>query len=788
LSTYDGLKRLEQNTWVPLFEDSLAKKYIYTSYKDNANRFWFGTKQDGVLSISSAGNIKMEFVHIPLSFNLVSGFFEDRDKNIWVAGFRGLLKLTPAYFKTLSLPAFQKMGTIRKSISMPSGKTLLSGDDGQIMELQPQRQGGALPIPSNSFHLDAANDFIDFSSFDDVGRVWFTTRESNLYRLDDRKLKKFNSIVFPGNNHFRGLCYNKKQKKLYVCGDSVLLSGDENHLDTFFSEPTHQFIPLPLNIYVEEDNGSMLVQTLENGLFLMTGKNEIQPVDKKINFSLAVLNTGGNNDRENIIWAVYQGKSIMKYRWKTNQVPKVIDSITEKNGLPYNYILDLVIDDEKKIWLATSKGIVLMQKEANGKWITQHVLINESGSFSPLSFSRLMNDRLGNIWLTLQDKVLIFNSAKTKLSPIETHTVIENVLLFNQPTNWTPATDSVEGYRMVPVHPVLNYNQNTLSIFFNGLQYSDNFQTEYTYRLAPLDTSWSSPGQSNSVSFYQLAPANYSFQVRSRLKGFEWGEAAVFAFKIKIPIWDRWWFRLAIILIASGIIFFMFRQRLKQLNIRTGLKNQLRELEMKALKAQMNPHFIHNALNSIQSLIINHRSEEAGYYVSKFARLLRQVFENSEKNLISLEKELDTLQLYVDLEMLRLNREVIYHIHIDEDLIVSEIKIPPLILQPFVENALWHGLNNKTGQKMLTASITEKDGYIVCEITDNGVGRKKAGEVSNNFPEGNLSMAVHTTRQRLLEFNQSPNVEPVSFIDLVEGNVPAGTKVVIRIKSTYGQA
>ena len=199
----------------------------------------------------------------------------------------------------------------------------------------------------------------------------------------------------------------------------------------------------------------------------------------------------------------------------------------------------------------------------------------------------------------------------------------------------------------------------------------------------------------------------------------------------------------------------------------------------------MNPHFIHNALNSIQSLVVNNKNDEASRYISKFAKLLRQVLENSDKELVSLDKELYSLQLYVDLEKLRMNMDVDYNVNIDDSIIPSELKIPPLILQPFVENALWHGLSRKEGDKKIVLSISTKPGWIICEICDNGVGRKKAVDTYGMFPEGNLSKAVNIIRKRLVDFNQSPGTEPITFIDHGENGVATGTSVIARVRISY---
>jgi LytS/YehU family sensor histidine kinase len=222
---------------------------------------------------------------------------------------------------------------------------------------------------------------------------------------------------------------------------------------------------------------------------------------------------------------------------------------------------------------------------------------------------------------------------------------------------------------------------------------------------------------------------------------------------------------------------------MKQLRTQHTFRQQLRELEMKALKAMMNPHFIHNALNSIQSLIIHQRTTEASHYISSFAKLLRQVLENADMNVISLEKELAGLQLYIELEKLRMNMDVSYEVKTDADIITSELKIPPLILQPFVENALWHGLTKKAGEKKITLAVTVEADWIYCTITDNGIGRESASTNGDAFPEGHLSKSISITKQRLDDYNNSRTMEPVTFRDLYENNLPAGTEVAIRIRN-----
>jgi len=280
-----------------------------------------------------------------------------------------------------------------------------------------------------------------------------------------------------------------------------------------------------------------------------------------------------------------------------------------------------------------------------------------------------------------------------------------------------------------------------------------------------------------------LSPGKYTFHVKARAGNSAWSKPVSFSFTIRQPFWETWWFRSIIVLFASTIIISVFRYRIQQVKTQAALKITLQQLETKALKAQMNPHFIYNALNSIQSLIINDQSEMAGNYISKFARLLRQILENADNNVISLDKELYSLQLYISLEKLRLNFDLRYNEEVDETISAEQERIPPLILQPFVENALWHGLSKKAGEKILNLKIVALDEWIICEIFDNGIGRKKATEQYHIFPEGHLSKASSITLQRLLDFNQVPAVSPISFVDHVnESGHATGTTAIIKIR------
>lgn len=350
-------------------------------------------------------------------------------------------------------------------------------------------------------------------------------------------------------------------------------------------------------------------------------------------------------------------------------------------------------------------------------------------------------------------------------------------------TNWGKRSDSVYSYFQLPYKPIFKYNENSLGIRFNGTNLSEASGQEYSYKLEPLDTSWSQSSQNNTVSLLKLLPGSYTFKVRVKNEDTAWSEPATFSFTIERPFWDKWWFRLLLIALGASVIVYFYSRRIKAIREEASMQNQLKELEMKALKAQMNPHFIYNALNSIQSLIVDERKTEAISYVGTFSRLLRQVLEHTDSNVVSLEKEMQTLKLYVKLESLRLNIDLEYTISADTEVMTEFEKLPPLVLQPFVENALWHGLSRKEGLKKMKVFVSQTDEYLVCTIEDNGIGRAKAATFKkSSTTEMYASRGIDITIKRLAEFNKTKD-SPAVYEDLFdrEGS-PAGTKVNVYIK------
>jgi LytS/YehU family sensor histidine kinase len=225
---------------------------------------------------------------------------------------------------------------------------------------------------------------------------------------------------------------------------------------------------------------------------------------------------------------------------------------------------------------------------------------------------------------------------------------------------------------------------------------------------------------------------------------------------IDTPLWQRLWFILLAIVFVSACVFLIFRQKLRSAR-REGKPNQLlAEYEMKALHAQMNPHFIFNCLNSIKALVMYDRNKEASSYINRFSKLVRQNLDHSRKQFITLQQNIEYLRDYLEMENFRFTNFT-YSFHIDENMQPDEIRIAPMLLQPLVENAIWHGLQLNGPENILHLRFYTKGQTVVCEIEDNGIGLNRAMR-EKKHGSGN-SLGIENIRQRMQVLNEKYNLD-----------------------------
>ena len=311
----------------------------------------------------------------------------------------------------------------------------------------------------------------------------------------------------------------------------------------------------------------------------------------------------------------------------------------------------------------------------------------------------------------------------------------------------------------------------------------------YYYRLEGVDKDWLPADQDQAAHYNQLQNGDYRFMVKCiNRDGLVSDKITFLLISVKPPFWKTWWFYLLSILLIALLVLFIFkklaeRRKEKEL-LKMNYQKQIAAMEMKTLRAQMNPHFIFNSLNSIDTFILKNESDNASDYLDKFSRLVRLILDNSRSEWVLLESELKALELYIELESVRFENAFSYTINIDPSVSPSSVMLPPLIIQPYVENAIWHGLmHRKEPGSRISITISKKEDNLQIEISDNGVGREAASKLKGKKNELHKSHGMKITAERLSVVNDIYHVNAgVIVTDMLNDlGGSAGTKVVLTI-------
>ena len=357
---------------------------------------------------------------------------------------------------------------------------------------------------------------------------------------------------------------------------------------------------------------------------------------------------------------------------------------------------------------------------------------------------------------------------------------VDEVEVLNQPLNFVANGTPLR----------LNHDQNFFSIRFSAKAYTLANDVRFRHRLKGFE-EWSEVTHLRFANYTNVPGGDYVFQLQVANNEGVWNEKML---ELPVHIATVWWkttlFRIAAIALLLTTLVWLYRNRVGQIRkkeqIRSQYEKKLANVEMSALLAQMNPHFLFNSLNSIDSYIIRNESKKASEYLNNFARLMRLILQNSRSNYISLKDELEALDLYMQMESLRFADRFAFEIKVDPDIDTSSTLIPPMLIQPYVENAIWHGLmHKKDGEDgKVEITISRKDESLYCTIHDNGIGREKATALKAQKP-GNRkrSMGMQITKDRIEMINKLYNTNTsMNVIDLhdEQGNA-TGTRVELII-------
>jgi ligand-binding sensor domain-containing protein len=422
-------------------------------------------------------------------------------------------------------------------------------------------------------------------------------------------------------------------------------------------------------------------------------------------------------------------------------VKKKFSRLTRSEGLPDNSIHSLFLHN-KKLWIGTESGLAcydLASKKIFSFGIADGIPTDPYVNyfFCYDSTHRKLYGAFRNIIYRFNPDSLNKNNSPPEFS-------IESLVVSGKETIYHPA-DQI-GF---------SYKGNNIVINLASVYFEDNYQQQFAYRLIQSgDEQWQDIGSQRSIIFSNLSSNKHRLQVKVYTRDGSWTEQVKeIMIIIRPPFWKTWWFDLIIALSIAAALYALYKRRVNQIKEKANLDKQLTEFEMKALHAQMNPHFVFNCLNSIKEMILQDEKQNASRYLSKFAQLIRITLEESRQPFITVKQCIDHLQQYLDMEKIRF-AEFNYNIEVEQDLPVNEIHIAPMLVQPLIENAIWHGLQKQAGEKNLNIRFYRSGMQLVCEIEDNGIGIRKSRENKPGLHPAHRSMGIDNIHERLTLLNE----------------------------------
>lgn len=488
-------------------------------------------------------------------------------------------------------------------------------------------------------------------------------------------------------------------------------------------------------------------------------------------------------DKQGNVWLA--GDGLCRWNRKKNMIDTLIPYPT-LNQIPHRYMQLFDVDENNNLWISSLQNEVIEYSlSQNHMWLR----LPESNTIDGyvITSSGIIND---HIWIGRQTGLSSFNIKDYSIRqfnyedglPSTVATTIrrgsfydrsENLFYFGatqylisftpnvslshvlQPKLFTEFTNNDGSILPQTSNEIdLPYYQNNLQARFNVINFTDPEENRFAYRIITNhDSVWQYLNTQSGVAFHSLAPGKYRIQAKLFSVSNRWPEQVkeidIF---IRPPFWQTKWFIILLIaVIVTGLVL-LYQMRIKKIRQKANIDKQISEFEMKALHAQMSPHFIFNCLNSIREMILNNENKEASHYLSKFAQLIRLTLNQSSKPFISLQDTIDYLQRYMEMESIR-NNHFTYIIEADEDLQPSDIFLPPMLIQPFIENAIWHGASQDK-MLQLTIRFLRKNMKLFCIVEDNGIGIKVSMENKKGIQADHTSIGIDNVKQRIDVLNE----------------------------------
>lgn len=699
------------------------------------------------------------------------------DGNYWICNLSGGVYIYDKHLKALNAKPNFKSHIISALMKDNEGNIIL-GTFGSGLIIIPNLNIQDIAKPSEGTKVTRITS-------SNNGYIYFGTQKGGIYQVDT--LSNSAIIKEKGIQQIELLEFLANRNSLFINNDNAnIFSLDQQKWQGINASSVKDIYPKNKDEYILATNKGLLLYNTKH-LIDHTKKYQRQPIS---NFKGRVNCVG----YDNLTNTIYSGSAIglkignndSAYYYKLNNKPilcndilkvddniiistskhgvlifkdeKLIDQWGTKNGLLSNHNKIIKVYDNK-LYISSRKGLNIINKDG--------IVINTINKSDGLNANNIVDFEIVDnvLWVVTNKGIQKINLNKLQTSHFQPSINIDNI--------------TVNGSRIDQNKIKFNYHQKKFEFDISSKSLKNKSDIIYYYQLEGIDDSWEKNSYQNHIIEYKsLPPNNYTFKVKAKYKLNE-SETLKYSFIIEKPFWERWWFYLAIVLFFLALTFYVYKIQIKRQRKKASLQTKLSLTQLTALKSQMNPHFIFNSLNSIQDLVLQQDRENAYNYISKFALLVRKILHHSDKNLIDIEEEMKILKVYLELEELRFKNDFSFTI---EDNGITDIEIPPMLIQPFVENALKHGLLHKSGDKLLGILFKLSNEVLTCTIRDNGIGRQKSSEIKLRQNKSHDSFSVKSISNRfdILKDLYGEDIGIV-YSDILKNNQVCGTEVILKI-------
>jgi ligand-binding sensor domain-containing protein/two-component sensor histidine kinase len=738
---------------VDLFENN----NVFRLMKDSKGNIWFSISNRGFFYIPAGTDIIEDMgKKVGLEKKIVNNFLEDNEGNIWISTYgEGVYSLNNLYLNNYSqkdglsnnkVLSLEKDPTGRMFVGTLDGLNVL--DHGHFTEII--NKNSSIRDYMLIYSIKCMNDSIYVcctldNQFNKISESGYKNDKLFSFISSSFCITKDNKFIKGGwGNDIYTIAYPPSQSdensQRYLFGDTLI----NNKVHNIFEDTKS-------NLWVGTNEGLCKITNGEKTFF---SENEI--LDAPIKYI--------TEDRYNKIWFAGD-KGISSYSSKDS----LITNYSEINEYDLSSSNALSVDKYNRLWIGSMNGLYILDSGS------VKVLNTQTGLPSNEILSLCYDTTKNYMWIGTSAGLSSFDiSAFDDKISLPVNVKIMNVT----------SEDSVySGFENIVFGP----HSENIHLDFTSVNYSSPSSVEYQYKL---NEEWIDL-PNDYINFSSLEKGDYNLSIRGKAINTSWGEPKVVSFTVLPSFTETFYFRSAVAgLIIFGIVFGASK-RIKYIKAREKEKfeinNQVNDLKHKALSSMMNPHFIFNSLNSVQHLVNSDRKREANDYISLMAKLIRMNLETASESYIRLDDEIKRLELYLQIEKLRFSEKFDYEITIGRDIDPEAIMIPNMIIQPFVENSIWHGImpSGRDGYIKLTfdfENVTVDDKsykFFTIRITDNGIGLTEA---QKNKKDGHISKGIQIIQERLVLLSRESKLPRPIFEDLnSKNNDTHGTEVVLSI-------